>query len=255
MARSDTVINRLGETKLNNIGSEMTIISYINCNDIKVKFKNGYISNSVRYYDFINGDIKNPFDITVCGIGYLGNGEYKAYINGKQTIQYATWQGMLHRCYDIKTQEKHPTYIGCTVCEEWHNFQNFAKWYDNNIYEVEGQIIHLDKDWIKKGNKIYSPDTCIFVPKIINSLIVNRKKSRGNLPLGICIHRDKYVVFCANNTKKQVYLGSHNTPELAFQVYKTFKESYIKQVAELYKYQIPKKLYDIMYKYEIHMDD
>jgi len=255
MARSDTMIKRLGETSLNNMGSEMTIIDYISCTDMTVEFKNGYISNSVRYHDFISGDIKNPFDITVCGIGYLGNGEYKAYINGKQTAQYAIWHGMLQRCYDKNVQDTHPAYIGCSVTKEWHNFQNFAKWYNESYYEVEGQRMHLDKDWIKKGNKIYSPDTCIFVPQIINSLIVNRKRARGNLPLGICIHRDKYIVFCASNTKKQVYLGTHNTPELAFKSYKTFKESYIKQVAKSYENQIPTKLFEAMINYEINIDD
>lgn len=61
------------------------------------------------------------------------------------------------RCYDVKYSKKHPTYKDCTVCEEWHNFQTFAKWFDENYYEIENTIMDLDKDILKNGNKIYCP--------------------------------------------------------------------------------------------------
>ena len=87
---------------------------------------------------------------------------------------------MLRRCYDEKLHKKYPTYIDCKVCEEWLNFQNFAKWYYNNYYEIENEKICLDKDILHKGNKIYSPDNCVFVPNNINVLFVKSDKSRGD---------------------------------------------------------------------------
>lgn len=32
---------------------------------------------------------------------------------------------------------------------------------------------HLDKDILLKGNKVYSPETCAFVPAKINSLLIS----------------------------------------------------------------------------------
>lgn len=77
---------------------------------------------------------------------------------------------MLERCYSARYQERKPTYKGCSVCDEWLNYQNFAKWYDDNYYEIKGEIMCLDKDILVKGNKIYSPENCVFVPNYINVL-------------------------------------------------------------------------------------
>ena len=41
---------------------------------------------------------------------------------------YITWTHMLQRCYSEKSQLKHPTYKGCTVCDEWLIFSNFKTW-------------------------------------------------------------------------------------------------------------------------------
>ena len=74
-----------------------------------------------------------------------GIGKYKPWVNGVITTQYNAWRNMLMRCYDEKNFLKQPTYEDCTVCEEWHNFQNFAKWYDDNYYEVEGNSTQIYK--------------------------------------------------------------------------------------------------------------
>lgn len=169
---------------------------------------------------------------------------------------------MLQRCYDSKFHKRESTYIDCEVCEEWLNFQNFAKWYYENYYEMEGQKIHLDKDILHKGNKIYSPENCIFVPERINTLFIKRDKLRGHYPIGVCYHKasGKFNTQCSiydykeNKTKKK-YLGCYDTPEKAFEVYKQFKEKYIKQVADHYKDQIPEKLYNELYNYQIEITD
>ena len=72
---------------------------------------------------------------------------------------YRRWVHMLERCYSERYQEKKPTYIGCTVCEEWLRFSNFKSWMETQDWEGK----HLDKDLLVEGNKIYSPDTCILV--------------------------------------------------------------------------------------------
>lgn len=104
---------------------------------------------------------------TVYGVGCFGVGHHTSRDNGKCSVKYRTWQNMLKRCYCPKEQERTPTYNGVTVCDEWHNYQNFADWFDLNY--IKGH--NLDKDVKQRGvnNKIYSPSTCIFITKGENS--------------------------------------------------------------------------------------
>lgn len=250
-------IDRIGEEKTNNFGSLMRITNYRNCNDIDVYFeKYNYTKEHTRYYHFERGDISCPYEKRVFNIGYLGEGRYNASINRKSTKCYDTWQGMLTRCYDSKFIQKYPTYERCRVHESWHNFQVFGKWYYDNFYQIEGQRMELDKDILCKGNKIYSPNTCVFVPQNINKLFTKRDNDRGNCPVGVYYDksRGKYKAYC-NVNGQQKHLGRYKTPEEAFQVYKKFKEKYIKEVAEEYKNEIPSKLYKALMRYEVEIDD
>jgi hypothetical protein len=117
----------------------------------------------------------------------------------------------------------------------------------------------LDKDILVKGNKIYSPNTCIFVPQEINSLFVKNDRNRGEMPIGIYYddfknYTKKYKV-SINKQNKRVYLGYFKTLEEAFEKYKFEKELYIKEVADYYKQYIPIKLYEAMYRWIVEIDD
>ena len=200
--------------------------------------------------------IKDPYEITIFGKGYFGEGIYKSYDNGKVSKEYTIWYDMLKRCYNPKCHERYPTYIGCEVCDEWLNFQNFAKWHNENYYEIPGERTALDKDILVKGNKIYSPNTCIYVPQNINSLFTRRNVDRGEFPIGVTFdkRRNKYKAYChVNSTMKT--LGRYNTPEEAFMAYKTFKEKRIKELADEYIELVPEVLYNAMYNYEINYND
>lgn len=254
-------INRVGETNINTNGSLMTIIEYNNANDIVVEFKDGYKIKTF-YSKFKDGEIRYPYDKTVFKVGYIGIGNYKTKIKKEQTIQYKYWFSMLQRCYDEKYKISRSTYEDKYVCEEWHNFQNFAKWFDENYYEVDGQKMQLDKDILFKGNKVYSPDTCVFVPQRINTLFTKSDKARGEYPIGVSYknetnrYRANYSMYDKQtNKKKQKHIGYYNTPEEAFYKYKEFKENYIKEVANEYKDKIPQKLYEAMYNYVVEIDD
>lgn len=117
-----------------------------------------------------NGQIKNPYKRSVYNIGYYGVGNYTARNNNIKTEEYIKWISMFVRCYDDKYHERQPSYIGCTVAEPFQNFQIFAEWYNHNIYECNYPL-ELDKDFLYEGNKIYSPATCCFLPKEINTAI------------------------------------------------------------------------------------
>ena len=247
--------DRRGEQDYNNQGCKMKIIKYNNANDITVQFESGYVTNT-KYINFKMGTIKDPYHKSVYNNGYIGCGKYNTRGYGsKHNRIYVTWTSMLQICYSDKYQERQTAYRGCTVCIEWLNFQNFAKWYEENYYEIPGEIMELDKDILYKDNKIYSPDTCCFVPQSINLLFVRRNKSKEGYPPGITYQNDKYIIDCSLFNNEYYKIESHNTLFDAFDSYKKFKEKAIKDVADKYKSQIPKKLYNAMYEYKVEITD
>jgi len=187
---------------------------------------------------------------TVYRVGYFGDGIYKANIKGVQTKRYKIWNSMLQRCYDVKFQSRNPWYKDCKVDEKWHNYQNFAKWFEDNY--IKG--FELDKDLINKNNKIYSSINCSFIPKQINNLLIKRGKLRGIYPLGVTRLRDKFMSQLSVNGKL-VKLGIFNSVEEAFKVYKKEKEQLIKKMAEEYKKDIPQIIYENLVNYKITIND
>ena len=256
-------IDRVGEENINNFGSKMVITRYKTNKDIDIYFPEyDWTAKNAMYQNFKKGKIKCPYEPRVFSVGYIGEGEYKISENGKITKCYQTWQNMLQRCYDPKYHEKEPTYKYCEVCKEWHCYQNFAEWFYNNYYEIECERMGLDKDILNKGNKIYSPDNCIFVPHNINVLFTKRDKVRGDYPIGVHYHKasGKFQAKCnvydfKENKQKLKHLGLYNNPQKAFESYKKFKEKHIKKVADYYKDLIPEKLYRAMYEYEVNIND
>ena len=253
--------NRIGEINYNTFGSEMIITKYRKYSDVDVYFpKYDWIFKNTRYGDFKNGNVRCPYEPRVFNKGYLGEGEYKAKENNKNTKVYNTWHNMLMRCYSNKYHDGRNTYIYCETEEYLLNFQNFGKWYSENYYEVEGEQMHLDKDILCKGNKIYNRENMIFVPERINTLFVKCDSNRGEYPIGVTPMNGKYMAqynmydFKIHKTKRE-YLGTYDTIEKAFEVYKYYKEKNIKKVADYYKEQIPKRLYEAMYNYEVEIDD
>ena len=161
---------------------------------------------------------------------------------------------MMNRCYNEKFHERQPQYKKCSVCEEWLNFSNFKVWYEENKYGDEP--FDLDKDILFKGNTVYSPETCCLVPHIINTVFLNGKQNRGDLPIGVWYEKDKkYFRSSMSFLGKQIKLGTFKTVEQAFIRYKEYKEEFIQDLAEQYKGKIPQKVYEAMMKWEIDISD
>lgn len=243
--------NRVGEKHMTNEGYEIEIIEYLNYKDCAIRFiSNDIVLKNKSYYNIVNGIIKNPFNKKLYNIGYIGIGEHKSTIEGHKTKKYTTWNTMLQRCYDEKVHKKYPSYKGVTVCEEWHNFQNFAKWFEDNY--VENWT--LDKDILVKGNKIYSPETCCFVPSKLNNLFTKSNSSRGDLPIGVFLDNGKFrAVVNIDGVRK--YFGSHTTPEEAFKAYKKAKENEIKRIVNIYKDNLQIDVYNTVINYKVQITD
>ena len=252
--------NRLGEKNISLSGQKMEICRYGSSIDIDVLFESGYIAKNRHYDEFAKGAIKDKEKACVYGVGYIGEGEYNSKINNKHNLSYASWRSMLGRCYSHRVQLKSPTYIGCLVDEKWHDYQNFAKWYNENVWAEETRLV-VDKDIINKNNKTYSEENCILVDHRINSLFSRIKPTRDGMGVGIYNHGNKFKVqICSleGDSNRLKYYGLHNTFEEAVNCYTTNKEKIIKQVADEYKSKypnFPQKLYDAMYSYEVEITD
>lgn len=251
--------NKIGEKYLTKEGYEVNIIECFKGGKYTIQFndKNRTIVKNVTQSILSSGSIKNPYHKSVCGVGYIGVGKYNIWVNDKPTIEYTKWRHILVRCNNVNYQNKKPTYKHNTVCEEWHNFQNFAKWFEENWKPWMDKTWHIDKDILVKGNKIYSPDTCCFVHQDINSLFIKRDSKRGNYMIGVTFHkRDKVFVSQVNKGKGHTeHIGYFKTEIEAFNAYKEAKEEYIKEVADKWKDKITDKVYKALYNYKVEITD
>ena len=171
----------------------------------------------------------------VYGIG-INDANYviETRVDGKRVKcpYYRTWVNMLERCYSEKLQECYPTYKGCSVCPEWIYFMHFRAW----MMKQDWKGRQLDKDLLAVGNKVYSPDTCVFVDRATNSFTTDRAKLRGEYPIGVRFHKPsgKFIAQCCNPfTKKQEYLGYFTCEHQAHLAWKKRKHELACQLAHL----------------------
>lgn len=226
---------------------DFKILEYRSTSDVLIEFLNTGTQMSVWLGNIKKGTVKDHFYPSVYGIGYTGEGEFKTKIDGVQPTYYKRWKEMISRCYNEKDKEYY-CYgaVGVRVCDEWLNFQNYARWWKENCTD---ESFALDKDILESGNKLYSPEKCCFVPIPLNTA-VSYKKSKGSLPTGVC---KKGNVFIAqiNKSGTKIHLGSFNTLEEASEAYKEAKKDFVKELAEFYKDVLSEKVYKALQNYTI----
>ena len=189
----------------------------------------------------------------VFGVG-INDRKYPAAVKGKILKEYNIWCNLLARCYCPERQKKQPTYVGCSVSEDFKSYSYFYEWCQNQIGNGQ-EGFHLDKDLLQKGNKIYSESTCLFLPSELNVLLTSNKVLRGDLPIGVSTHSGgKFEAFCCTDRSSR-YIGLFDTPELAFQAYKQAKEDFIKLQAEKWKNFIDPRAYAALLGYEVSIID
>lgn len=178
--------------------------------------------------------------------------------NGKNEMIYRAWKSMIFRCYSKEYAASHPTYKECTVCENWLTFSNFLNW-ANKIQVGFKEGYHLDKDLIFSNNKLYSPDTCCFVPREINDMIVKPSVNKNGLPIGVTKRGNLYYVshgISLLGGQKSKSVGYFKNINDAFNAYKFSKEAYIKEVAKKYyeENKITKRVYNALMNYNVKID-
>ena len=163
------------------------------------------------------------------GVGVNDADYYVFPSGGVKCVFYSVWHDMLKRCYSDKFQNESPTYIGCSVCDEWLLFSNFKKWMEKKDFECK----QLDKDLKIEGNKVYSPNTCMFVSGAINSLLNDNAGKRGIYPQGVTFRscKGKYRASVTFGGKPK-HLGYYTTIKPAELAYLTAKHEIVLQAAK-----------------------
>ena len=245
--------------KSKNFG-EFKILKYNDNRNVDIQFINTGFETTVQLVRVKSGEIKDPYLPSVFGIGVLG-AKYPSKFNGVLTKEYVLWQSMLQRCYSDTDvygafKKKNPTYEGCKVSENFKSYEYFYEWCHKQIgFNNEGW--QLDKDLLIKGNKVYSEDSCVFIPKNINLLLVKRTASRGKHLIGVSwCKRDKvFRAMVSRNKGKPKNLGCFNTELEAFNAYKQAKESFVKEQANEWKDKIDERAYEALMNYTVEITD
>jgi hypothetical protein len=199
-------------------GRTCKVTNYIKANQIEVEFDDGY-KVTLRYGTLRGGTFVHPMDRTVMKVGYIGIGKFSYK---KDRVAYRKWRGVLERAYDNNFHKRKVGfgYRGTLAVKEWHNFQNFAEWFYQQEYRDGWEI---DKD-VRSGEiSIYSPSTCILVPKNINMAFQN---NTGVCYLENCQRNKKYQAnISIKNVKKTI--GYYKTESEAISAYRLEKYCYI----------------------------
>lgn len=130
-------------------------------------------SASKAYY----GTVQDWTQPSVLGRGIIFPG---ASVDFKR--EYYLWLDMMCRCYTENPKDKNVRkYKDVEVHERWWTLKNFIqdipklpgyeKW-------IRGENVHLDKDLLSQGNKLYSASTCHFIDAISNCQAISKPQAK-----------------------------------------------------------------------------
>lgn len=231
------------------------IVKYNHSKNVEIQFLKTGFETTVRLGDIRNGRVRDPYSPSICGVGIVGT-KYPISEGGVETKEYVLWKDMLIRCYSDNFKKKRQTYIDCKCSENFNSYEYFYGWCQEQIgFNNKGW--QLDKDLLIKGNKVYSEDSCIFIPQEINSLLVKCTASRGEYLIGVHWHKKggAFAAMVSKNKGKREHLGLFKTEVEAFNVYKKAKESFVKEQAEKWKSQIDTRAYEALMNYTVEITD
>ena len=234
---------------------DFKILKYNNAKDVEIRFLKTGFETTVQLGDIKSGEIKDPYYPSIYSIGIVGT-KYPSRVNGRKTKEYVLWCHMFERCYSDTYKKKYPTYKGCEVSNNFKSYEYFYEWCNEQVgFNNEGW--HLDKDLLVKGNKVYSENTCVFIPSEINQILTKRESLRGTHLIGVnwCKRGKAFKATVNKNKGKQEHLGYFNTEIEAFNSYKQAKEAFIKEQANKWKDNIDPRAYKALMNYEVSIDD
>lgn len=180
---------------------------------------------------------------------YNPGGKYLTRFNQQKLKSSSTWENMQIRCTRFgKTLRvnRSKSYAEVDAVDLFKNYQTYCEWFHNEVTNGNYQDgFELDHNLLCPGTKIYSPETCLWLPVEINRVVVD---SRRNIHGCTGIYKKKTKGFAASlveNGKKQ-HLGTFNTVEEASAAYIAAKTDYILRLAEKWRPSISKTAYEAL---------
>lgn len=178
------------------------------------------------------GPTRLVFGVGINDADYITNKATR--VNGRlvkewQCPIHQTWSSILRRCYSLYLHKRLPTYVGCEIHPDWVSFMGFRDWMLSQDWEGK----HLDKDLIFRGNKLYGPDTCVFLSQSLNNFTTARAGCRGKYLIGVCKTRSAFLAQCRNPfTRRGERLGKFPTEMEAHLAWQAKKHEHALKLAE-----------------------
>lgn len=231
----------VGSTFKSKNSGTFEIIERLEGKKSKIKFQDGFITDT-HNTSILRGNVFNPYYPRVEGLGYLGEGGYTS--NGKE---YSIWKGMFSRCYGGGGNPKNNNYVNCYVEQDWHNFQKFGEWYNNQKNCHLGGF-HLDKDLTVLGSKVYSKTTCSIIPVQVN-IVFSKPQINFSDNVGVDYVKKEGVFRSSYTDEKGVrhYLGRFNRVEDARNAYVVKKREICNKVIDIHKESLSEMVVENLY--------
>jgi hypothetical protein len=222
----------------NNCG-DLIIVKYNHARSIECQFVNTGSIVTAQLGNIKKGEVLDFLKKTVCGVGYIGS-NISIQNDSLTKLSYKVWAAMIVRGYNTEYKKRKPTYLNCFVCDEWHSFTNFNKWfYDNYIRGFE-----IDKDILISGNREYRLDRCCFVPRKINLAVHSNYAKKNKLLMGVREYSNgRYRAFIGKHGNR-INLGFYSSEIDAHLSWAKAKKEYIIELANSYKGKLTDEVYD-----------
>lgn len=217
----------IGTVFTNKVGDEYFIIKYEDSKSVTVMFNDGYYKTT-QMSNIRRGRVKNPFSEKSKFHGF-GITDVAIGVDGVRNKYARLWESMITRVYSKRDK----AYVGVKISEDWSLLSNFLR--DIANFKGYDKVLSdkwvLDKDILSLDEKIYSKETCCFVPSEVNSFMVNFNKPKGEYKMGVHFcNREKKFVAQGYVNKKQKGLGYFSNEDDAHNAYMSNKR---KQLLEL----------------------
>ena len=257
MKRDAIIDSVVGETFNSNSFGKFVVLNYEHSERVSIQFEATGGVNITDLHRVKDGAVVDLLAKSNYNVGYIGYGYDPKCAESRKLFKI--WSGLVQRCFDPLWKTRHKCYELTTCSEDFLCASTFITWSKSQIgyssIDESGKPFALDKDILLKGNTVYSPDTCVFVPREINNLILSNRKVRGKLPIGVTKTKEGKLRARVSINNKEVALGVFETSNEAYQAYKEAKERHIKEVANKWKDRIDQRVYYALMKYEVKITD
>lgn len=157
--------------------------SYINSNGhnqiermARVKFVLTGTEAIVQIRHALAGSIRDPYYPTIYGVASIGN----VNVSGEYKNIYLKWKNMISHRYNPEDKQ-YEYYKDFIIDPRWLCFENFL----STIHTIQGYqdvlnnpngLFSLDINRSIPNNKTFSPETCVWVPTMLNRIVRNKER-------------------------------------------------------------------------------